>query len=35
MRKLLHAIYGMFKHHQTYDGSKIHALTPQPEAMCT
>ncbi len=34
MRKLLHAIYGMFKHHQTYDGSKIHALTPLPEALC-
>ncbi len=34
MRKLLHAIYGIFKHHQTYDGSKVHALTPQPEAVC-
>jgi transposase len=34
MRKLLHAIFGMFKHHQTYDGPKIHALTPQPEALC-
>lgn len=35
MRKLLHAIYGMFKHHQTYDGSKVYALTPLPEAVCT
>jgi len=34
MRKLLHAIYGMFKHHQTYDGAKVHALSPQPEAQC-
>lgn len=34
MRKLLHAIYGMFKHHQTFDGSKIHTLTPQPEVLC-
>jgi hypothetical protein len=25
----------MFKHHQTYDGSKIYALTPLPEAVCT
>jgi len=23
MRKLLHAIFGMFKHHQLYDGSKL------------
>ena len=23
MRKLLHAIFGMFKHHQPYDGSKL------------
>lgn len=35
MRKLLHAIYGMFKHHQTYDGSKVYALTPLLEAVCT
>lgn len=34
MRKLLHAIFGMFKHHQAYDGSKVHALIPQPEAVC-
>jgi transposase len=26
MRKLLHAIYGMFHHHQTFDGSKLYAL---------
>ncbi len=30
MRKLLHAIYGMFKHRQTFDGSKLFAL-PAPE----
>jgi transposase len=34
MRKLLHAIYGMFKHHQPFDGAKVHALTPQPEPLC-
>jgi len=34
MRKLLHAIFGMFKHHQPYDGAKIHALTPLPEVVC-
>ena len=26
MRKLLHAIFGMFKHNQPFDGSKIYAL---------
>jgi transposase len=26
MRKILHAIYGMFKHHQRYDGTKVFAL---------
>ena len=26
MRKLLHAIFGMFKHHQPYDGSKVFRL---------
>ncbi len=26
MRKLLHAIYGMFKHDQRFDGSKVYAL---------
>lgn len=34
MRKLLHAIFGMFKHNQNYDGSKIYALDPQPEQLC-
>ncbi len=34
MRKLLHAIFGMFKHQQTYDGSKVHALISLPEAVC-
>jgi transposase len=28
MRKLLHAIFGMFKHDQTFDGSKVYALAP-------
>lgn len=35
MRKLLHAIYGMFKHDQLFDGSKVYALanipSPAPE----
>ncbi len=26
MRKLLHAIYGMFKHRQEYQGQKLYAL---------
>jgi|GEM_PF-6025931 len=26
MRKLLHAIFGMFKYHQLYDGSKVFQL---------
>lgn len=26
MRKLLHVIYGMFKHHQAYDGSKVYRI---------
>lgn len=35
MRKLLHAIFGMFKHHQPFDGSKLYQLPgensqPQP-----
>lgn len=34
MRKLLHAIFGMFKHHQLFDGAKVYALaslaTPSP-----
>jgi len=27
MRKLLHAVYGMFKHDQLFDGQKVYALT--------
>lgn len=27
MRKLLHAIFGMFKHDQLFDGAKVYALT--------
>ncbi len=34
MRKLLHAIFGMFKHNTVYDGSKIYSLEPQPELVC-
>jgi transposase len=32
MRKLLHAIFGMFKHDQLFDGAKVYALvaTPSP-----
>jgi transposase len=30
MRKLLHAIYGMFKHQQPFDGSKLYRL-PDPQ----
>ena len=34
MRKLLHAIFGMFKHHQTFNGDKVYSLasaaTPEP-----
>ncbi len=29
MRKLLHAIYGMFNHRQAFDGAKLFAL-PSP-----
>jgi transposase len=28
MRKLLHAIFGMFKHDQLFDGNKVYALPP-------
>jgi transposase len=28
MRKLLHAIFGMFKHDQTFDGTKVYSLLP-------
>jgi transposase len=32
MRKLLHAIFGMFKHDQLFDGDKTYALSsPQPD----
>ena len=31
MRKLLHAIFGMFKHEKPFDGSKVYVL-PAPEA---
>ena len=27
MRKLLHAIFGMFKHQQEYDAQKVYTLT--------
>ncbi|OFW11719.1 MAG: hypothetical protein A3H27_10895 [Acidobacteria bacterium RIFCSPLOWO2_02_FULL_59_13] len=30
MRKLLHAIFGMFKHHQSYDGSQLVARPAEP-----
>jgi transposase len=29
MRKLLHAIYGMFKHQQPFDGAKVYPLPPE------
>jgi len=37
MRKLLHAIFGMWKHHQAYDGSQIYRVQPQDPrpALCT
>jgi transposase len=34
LRKLLHAIFGMFKHHQLFDGAKVyapHAKEPVPQ----
>lgn len=34
MRKLLHAIFGMFKHNTTYNGSKVYVLEPKPERLC-
>lgn len=34
MRKLLHAIFGMFKHNAAYDGSRVFALEPKPELRC-
>jgi hypothetical protein len=30
MRKLLHAIFGMFMHDQLFDGAKVFALTSAP-----
>lgn len=30
MRKLLHAIFGMFKHDQVFEGSKVYDLAPAP-----
>jgi len=30
MRKLLHPIYGVFKHDPLFDGSKVHALATTP-----
>ena len=35
MRKLLHAIFGMFKHHQLFQGAKVFALTLAPSPMLT
>jgi len=34
MRKLLHAIYGIFKHHQPYDGAQLFALPSPQEVIC-
>jgi transposase len=30
MRKLLHAIFGMFKHDQPFDGAKVYVLAHAP-----
>jgi len=30
MRKLLHAIFGMFKHHRLFDGAKVYKLAEAP-----
>jgi len=35
MRKLLHAIFGIFKHHQPYDGAKLFALPSLQEVIAT
>ena len=40
MRKLLHAIFGIFKHDQPFDGAKVYARLDSPtlaaqEAACT
>jgi transposase len=34
MRKLLHAIFGMFKHDETFQGAKIFTPQPEPEVAC-
>lgn len=34
MRKLLHAIFGMFKHNATYEGSRIYVLRAKTELRC-
>jgi len=30
MRKLLHAIFGMFKHQQPFDGTQLYRLPEEP-----
>lgn len=35
MRKLLHAIFGMFKHNQPFHGAKVYALTLAPSPILT
>jgi transposase len=35
MRKLLHAIFGIFKHHQPYDGAQLFTLPSHQEVICT
>ena len=40
MRKLLHAIFGMFKHDQLFDGHKVYAAVDEAvsapqEVLCT
>ena len=35
MRKLLHAIFGIFKHHTSYDGSKLFPLSAQVDSTST
>jgi transposase len=34
MRKLLHGIFGMFKHDQPFDGSKLFSAQPEQEVLC-
>jgi transposase len=34
MRKLLHAIFGMFRQDQLFDGAKVYTLIPEPVAAC-